>query len=170
MRLVVADPAVPGYGGGAISARQALGSVRALRQPVDYVDPETRLPQRSLVAGIQVMLPEQQLPQPRIPQPRIPRQRSRGQVLRLLGEWLDPQRGPERIWLTGITSVPNRSLVRMTALARQVASDVAEIGDRVGLRDFTGRSYHGWHRHMTLASMAHAAFVLDRSQLLTRVS
>lgn len=164
MRLVVADPAVPGYGRGAISARQALESVRALRQPVDYIDPRTRLPQRSLVASIQVMLPD---PEPEPSSPRIPRQRTGGRVLRLLGEWLDPQRGPVRMWLTEITTVPNWSLIRTTSLACQVACDLAEIGDRVGLRDFTGRSYQGWHRHMTLASVAHAAYALNRSQLVT---
>jgi SRSO17 transposase len=41
-----------------------------------------------------------------------------------------------------------------------VDRDFADIADRVGVRDYAGRSFAGWHRHMTLASAAHAAVVL----------
>ncbi|CAM5640480.1 hypothetical protein SAURM35S_09798 [Streptomyces aurantiogriseus] len=43
---------------------------------------------------------------------------------------------------------------------RRVARDLATVGDRVGLRDFEGRSFRGWHRHTTLAAVAHAASLL----------
>jgi hypothetical protein len=41
-----------------------------------------------------------------------------------------------------------------------VADDFASIGSRVGVLDYLGRSLAGWHRHMTLASVAHAAVSL----------
>lgn len=44
----------------------------------------------------------------------------------------------------------------MTKIAARVVHDGESLGDRVGLRDFEGRSFPGWHRHMTLASVAHA--------------
>jgi hypothetical protein len=33
---------------------------------------------------------------------------------------------------------------------------VAEVSAQVGISDFTGRSFSGWHRHITLVSVAHA--------------
>lgn len=67
---------------------------------------------------------------------------------------------PDEVWLTDLTSRTPAELVRLTALTGQVDRDLAEIGDRVGLRDFSGRSYAGWNRHVTLASAAHALVAL----------
>jgi hypothetical protein len=53
-----------------------------------------------------------------------------------------------------------RSLLRLTRLSARVEHDLAWQGRRVGLRDFEGRSFGGWHRHMTLASAAYAALLL----------
>jgi SRSO17 transposase len=84
-------------------------------------------------------------------------------MLTLFGEWQDPRRAPTHIWVTDMTSSTWGALLRLTKLTRRVARDFAEVGDRVGLRDFVGRSFHGWHRHMTLASMAHTAALLGNA-------
>ncbi len=39
--------------------------------------------------------------------------------------------------------------------------DLDQVGEDAGLRDFEGRSFRGWHRHITLASAAHAIGVLS---------
>lgn len=39
--------------------------------------------------------------------------------------------------------------------------DFAQIAERVGIKDYSGRSFSGWHRHATLASAAHAVAVLS---------
>jgi syndecan 1 len=45
-----------------------------------------------------------------------------------------------------------------------VDEDFDRIADQVGIRDYSGRSFDGWHRHVTLASAAHAvASVAGRS-------
>nr|WP_039931935.1 hypothetical protein [Streptomyces viridochromogenes] len=44
---------------------------------------------------------------------------------------------------------------------RRVGRDAAEISEQVGMRDFVGRSFTGWHRHMTLVSAAHAVQALS---------
>ncbi|CAL9596724.1 hypothetical protein SUDANB121_05367 [Nocardiopsis dassonvillei] len=49
--------------------------------------------------------------------------------------------GPAALWASGLVDGVERSLV--------------QIGDRVGMRDYAGRSFNGWHRHITLASVAH---------------
>jgi hypothetical protein len=52
------------------------------------------------------------------------------------------------------------TLLRLTRLTQRVARDFTEIADRVGIRDFSGRSFVGWHRHVTLASAAHAVIAV----------
>ena len=81
----------------------------------------------------------------------------------LLGEWDDPRRAPSRVWISDLTGSPVGSLLRLTKLARRVERDFVEVGEGAGLRDFVGRSFRGWHRHITLASAAHAATVLAAS-------
>ncbi|GAA1395406.1 transposase [Kitasatospora putterlickiae] len=65
-------------------------------------------------------------------------------------------------WLTD--SEPDRAaeFPRLFRMAGGVEEDRTVIGERVGLRDFEGRSFEGWHRHMTLASAAYAAVALGR--------
>ncbi len=87
--------------------------------------------------------------------------RTAGRVrpLRLLGEWEDPRRWPTSFWLTDLAEPPG-SLLRLARLTRRVDRDFAEVSAQVGMRDFEGRSFQGWHRHATLASAAHAAAIL----------
>ncbi|MER5349006.1 transposase [Kitasatospora sp. NPDC002551] len=65
-------------------------------------------------------------------------------------------------WLTD--SEPDRAaeFPRLFRMAGGVEEDRTALGERVGLRDFEGRSFEGWHRHMTLASAAYAAVALGR--------
>ncbi|MDI9883307.1 transposase [Streptomyces sp. HNM0645] len=73
----------------------------------------------------------------------------------------DP-RHPRRaaFWLTDLTDHPIDALVRLTRAPGLVAGEAAGTGRRVGLYDFAGRSFAGWHRHTTLASVAHTAALL----------
>ncbi|MFD9974076.1 transposase [Streptomyces sp. NPDC059017] len=73
----------------------------------------------------------------------------------------DPRR-PRRaaFWLTDLTDHPVDALVRLTRAPGLVAGEAAGTGRRVGLYDFAGRSFAGWHRHTTLASVAHTAALL----------
>lgn len=99
---------------------------------------------------------------------RLPRSRRREPLsLLALGDIGGPW--PGEYWLTDITGVDLASLVRLTQLPQRVHDDPGGVGNRVGLRDFTGRSFTGWHRHTTLASAAHALLAVretPRSALL----
>ncbi|GGX61922.1 IS701 family transposase [Streptomyces hiroshimensis] len=76
----------------------------------------------------------------------------------LLAEWAAPDRRPVRFWLTeAAAGLPPAYLLRLTRLTDTVARDVTEVSERVGMLDFAGRSFQGWHRHITLASVAHLA-------------
>jgi hypothetical protein len=58
-----------------------------------------------------------------------------------------------------ITNGPLRQLARVTPLTRvdeRVRHDLRTLESTFGLRDFEGRSFHGWHHHMTLVSAAYA--------------
>ncbi|UCM88844.1 IS701 family transposase [Streptomyces marincola] len=68
---------------------------------------------------------------------------------------------PAELWLTDLNTTGAGELLRLVRLARRVERDLSEVADQVGIRDFSGRSYAGWHRHATLASAAHAVAVLS---------
>jgi hypothetical protein len=67
-------------------------------------------------------------------------------------------------WLTDLTALSTGALVRLAATPARIARDITGTGRRVGLYDFEGRSFAGWHRHLTLASAAHAAVLLLRAR------
>ncbi|GAA3115107.1 IS701 family transposase [Streptomyces rectiviolaceus] len=63
---------------------------------------------------------------------------------------------PLRVW---ITSLVDRDIEHLTALARMHSGTVSTLRSLeadYGLLDFEGRSFPGWHHHMTLVSAAYA--------------
>ncbi|WP_425424300.1 IS701 family transposase [Streptomyces chattanoogensis] len=158
--LEVAEPSLPGYGAGPLAVRHILESVKGLRRPVEWTDHRTGRRRTSLVVAVPVTLPEDgHRGTGRLASPAASRDR---RPLLVVGEWQDPKLPPAHIWLTGMTRVPVHELLHLTKLGGRVAHDAGTVGGRVGLRDFEGRSFDGWHRHMTLASVAHAVTVLSR--------
>ncbi|CAM5687665.1 IS701 family transposase [Streptomyces aurantiogriseus] len=151
-RLRVADTALPGFGAGPLPAERIMQAVLGLRRSVPHPSAPGPGPHPVLATAVLVEAPARL--GALLPRPRGSRQ------LRLLGEWHDPQRPPARLWLTDVPDVSVPQLLRTTALAGRVAADLAEAGGPVGLRDYSGRSFDGWHRHITLASVAHAVALL----------
>ncbi len=148
-QLRVADTAMPGYGAGPIPVSDMLQHVRGLRRPVEWLDPSSGTPvvRSTLVAGIRV-----ELPQPR-------RSPSGPQQWLLMGEWTNRNGPPSELWLTDLTTTSLDGLMRLAKLSRRTAFDSADTGERAGLRDFAGRSFKGWHRHLTLSSAAHSVAI-----------
>ncbi|WP_254648584.1 transposase [Streptomyces sp. GbtcB6] len=146
-RVTAADPALPGHRAGSLPAQRILELVKGMRAPVSWRDAAHQNATRTtLAAAVPVVLPG--------PLGGRPRQ------LLLMGEWADPAQPPSALWVTGMARLPVASLLRIAKLDGRVEEDFARIGDRAGLRDFVGRSFRGWHRHMTLASVAHTAIAL----------
>ncbi|GAA1011463.1 IS701 family transposase [Streptomyces thermovulgaris] len=83
-------------------------------------------------------------------------------ALTLVAEWQPGRRTGRRLWLTNLAADGAPSALRLARLTAVVERDLAEISDRVGLRDFAGRSFPGWHRHITLASVAHLVVAAAR--------
>ncbi|MFJ5974660.1 IS701 family transposase [Streptomyces sp. NPDC093060] len=83
----------------------------------------------------------------------------------LVGAWTDPTNNrPTEYWLSNIGHLPVPALFRIAKLTRRVSRDLHEVCDNVGVRDFAGRSFRGWHHHATLVSIAHAISVLSRGE------
>ena len=58
--------------------------------------------------------------------------------------------------------MPLVDLVRLAKLRWRVEHDYRELKDALGLDHFEGRSWPGWHHHVTLVSVAHAFLTLQR--------
>jgi SRSO17 transposase len=83
----------------------------------------------------------------------------------LLAQWTLGLPRPAAVWLTNlsVSRVPELiELVDLVSLRGRAAADLVGLQDEVGLRHFEGRSYRGWHHHVTLASVA-GAYQLMRS-------
>ncbi|MFD0399988.1 IS701 family transposase [Kitasatospora sp. NPDC127121] len=92
--------------------------------------------------------------------------------LLLLGAGSSGRRWPQELWLADIPDATPAQLFRLSLRIGRVERDFDEIADRTGIRDYTGRSFNGWHRHVTLASAAHAVVALSHTggRSLRRVS
>ncbi|MBT2441077.1 transposase [Streptomyces sp. ISL-36] len=75
---------------------------------------------------------------------------------RLFAEWEPTRRRPGRIWLTNLVQHRMEELLALTQLLQGAVDTVAAMGEHHGIQDFEGRSFPGWHRHMTLVSAAYA--------------
>ncbi|MFE9611052.1 IS701 family transposase [Streptomyces sp. NPDC006012] len=148
--LTVTDPLLPASGGRVLPAAQIMDLARDLRRPASWTDSRLDLARHThLAATVRVALPVS-----------APGQTGCGD-LALLGVQDKRRRGRTRLWLTNMTHAQPGVLVRLSKLTEKVDRDVTEISDGVGIRDFTGRSFGGWHRHVTLASAAHTVVALS---------
>jgi SRSO17 transposase len=75
----------------------------------------------------------------------------------LLAEWPPKSPEPTDYWLSTLPAgTPLRHLVRLAKIRWRVEHDYRELKDGLGLDHFEGRSWVGWHRHVTLACLAQA--------------
>ncbi|MFE7565538.1 transposase [Streptomyces sp. NPDC057539] len=62
---------------------------------------------------------------------------------------------PPRYWITTLTDRRVDEVLRLTRSRAAALSTVTTLQKRFGLADFEGRSFPGWHHHMTMASAAY---------------
>ena len=75
---------------------------------------------------------------------------------RIAAEWVLGSAAPSSVWLTNMHNARLPELAALTRLRRRTGEDMTRLHDGFGLRHFEGRSFRGWHHHVTLASAAHA--------------
>ncbi|NBE51902.1 IS701 family transposase [Streptomyces boluensis] len=68
-----------------------------------------------------------------------------------------------QLWLTNMAHRRTDELFALTQLRRRARATVQALENEYGLLDFEGRSYPGWHHHMTLVSAAYAYGRAERS-------
>ncbi|MER6714724.1 IS701 family transposase [Streptomyces sp. NPDC000877] len=81
----------------------------------------------------------------------------------LLAEWPATEPEPVQFWLSSLPSgMPLATLVRLAKLRWRIEHDYREMKQALGLAHFEGRTFNGWHHHVTLVSAAHAFCTLQR--------
>lgn len=74
----------------------------------------------------------------------------------LLAEWPVGESEPTDYWLSTLPErTPVKTLVRLAKIRWRIEHDYRELKTGLGLTHFEGRSWVGWHRHVTLVSTAH---------------
>lgn len=81
----------------------------------------------------------------------------------LLAEWPEGKDAPTDYWLSNLPpDTPIEQLVALAKLRWRVEQDYRELKDALGLDHFEGRSFGGWHHHVTLVSVAHGFLTTER--------
>ncbi|MGW0122077.1 IS701 family transposase [Streptomyces sp. NPDC003327] len=85
-----------------------------------------------------------------------------GPGFRYLAEWSPARDRPRRVWLTNLLDGASSDFLALLRLKATSGEALRSVEEDFGMRDFTGRSYPGWHHHATLVSAAYALSRLDR--------
>ncbi|WSK03479.1 IS701 family transposase [Kitasatospora sp. NBC_01300] len=81
----------------------------------------------------------------------------------LLVEWPPGATAPTDYWLTNLPpDTVIRRLVRLAKIRWRIEHDYREMKHGLGLDHFEGRTWRGWHHHVTLVTAAHAFLTLRR--------
>jgi SRSO17 transposase len=81
----------------------------------------------------------------------------------LLAEWPTDKPEPVKYWLSNLPeATPIVELVRLGKLRWRIEQDYRELKGALGLDHFEGRSFPGWHHHVTLVAVAHGFLTLER--------
>jgi SRSO17 transposase len=74
----------------------------------------------------------------------------------LLAQWPPHEPEPTDYWISNLPEhTPIRELVRLAKIRWRIEHDYRELKTGLGLTHFEGRSFTGWHRHVTLVAAAH---------------
>lgn len=80
----------------------------------------------------------------------------------VLTEWPAGRNRPSSAWLTNLSTARLPELISVVKLRDRAAGALDVLSDQFGLRCFEGRSFRGWHHHVTLVSAAHIYSTLQR--------
>jgi SRSO17 transposase len=81
----------------------------------------------------------------------------------LLAEWPEGADAPTDYWLSNLpVQTPIAELVRLAKIRWRIEHDYRELKHGLGLDHFEGRSWTGWHHHVTLVTAAQAFLTEQR--------
>ncbi|MGW9047606.1 IS701 family transposase [Streptomyces lydicus] len=82
----------------------------------------------------------------------------------LIAQWPEDANEPVKYWISNLPAdIPARDLVRIAKLRWRIEHDYRELKTALGLDHFEGRSFAGWHRHVTLVTAAHLFLTEQRT-------
>jgi len=88
--------------------------------------------------------------------------RAPSEELWLIGEWR-PGNNERKFYFSNLpASTPKKELVRLLKLRWRVERDYQEMKGEVGLDHFEGRTWRGFHHHVTLCAAAHGFLAIQR--------
>ena len=80
----------------------------------------------------------------------------------LLVEWPESEPEPIKYFLCNMPADTTlRRLVRITKCRWKIEQDYQQLKEELGLDHYEGRSWQGWHHHVTLVMIAHAFLMLE---------
>jgi SRSO17 transposase len=83
-------------------------------------------------------------------------------VIWLLIEWPAGAKEPTKYWLSNLSDEASlRELVYWAKIRWWVEQNYQQLKDDLGLDHFEGRSYNGWHHHVTLTMIAFGFLVME---------
>ncbi|MGW7349042.1 IS701 family transposase [Streptomyces sp. NPDC054854] len=130
-------------------ARELIDSLRHRRRGVEWHHGRTAGAATLLTSAPVLATPGEDRPVTAPPTPLL-----------LVGARTGTAPPPAEFWITNIGDRPLAQLFLLAKLTDRVSLDFAGTCEPVGIRDFEGRSFRGWHHHVTLAGVAHAARLL----------
>jgi len=81
----------------------------------------------------------------------------------LIIEWPKDEEEPTDFWLSNLSEETClRDLVRLGKMRWHIEQDYQQLKDELGLDHFEGRKWIGWHRHVTLTTVAFAFLLLEQ--------
>ncbi|WP_051804235.1 transposase [Streptomyces griseus] len=78
-----------------------------------------------------------------------------------LVEWSPARDRPRKVWLTNLLDGTSDDFLALLRYRAASGTALAALREDYGMGDFTGRSFSGWHHHMTLLSAAYALSTLE---------
>ena len=82
----------------------------------------------------------------------------------LLAEWPPEAAEPTDYWLSSLPEdIDLAELVRLAKIRWRIEHDYRELKTGLGLDHFEGRTWAGWHRHVTLVTAAQLFLTLLRT-------
>lgn len=80
----------------------------------------------------------------------------------VLAQWPIGAGEPTAFWLSNLRTAGVDEHAALAAVGELANGGQREVQEAVGLGDFEGRSFRGWHHHVTLVSIAQAFIFLER--------
>ena len=79
-----------------------------------------------------------------------------------MGQWPQDEEEPTKYFLADLPATYSlRRLVRLAKSRWKIEQDYQQLKEELGLDQYEGRSWAGWHHHVTLVMLAHAFLTLE---------